>query len=280
MKQIACALLGIAAAVGLRGRLVAEDVAPAAPAGLSLPAGGPGDAGPGDAGITEKLGEKAALDAPLRGEDGKSVTLRQLIDKPTILTLNYFSCAGICTPLLNGLVDMLNEIPIEPGKDFQVITVSFDPRDTPEVASRKRENYLKQMKRPFPPQAWRFLTGEASATRQIADSVGFKYKAQGKDFIHAGAIMFLSPEGKVTRYMYGMSFLPSDVQMAVGEALRGEARPTISRFLRFCFSSDPASGREVFNMARVVGAFTLILVVGFVIFLAVKGRVAKARSPS
>ena len=107
--------------------------------------------GAGEAGINEKLGAQVALDSVLKGEDGKDITLRQLVDKPTILTLNYFTCTGICSPLLNALAGALNQIGIEPGKDFQVVTVSFDPSDTPEVARQKRINYLKQMKRPFPP---------------------------------------------------------------------------------------------------------------------------------
>jgi protein SCO1/2 len=119
----------------------------------------------GGVGIDEKLGGQVALDVTLKDEDGSDVTLRRLIDKPTILTLNYFRCTGICTPLLNGLTGMLNQILIEPGRDFQVITVSFDPKDTPEIARQKRINYLNQMKRPFQPLAWHFLTGDAQATR-------------------------------------------------------------------------------------------------------------------
>src|SRR5512135_2863325 len=115
-------------------------------------------AGSGEAGVDERLGAQVALDTVLKDEGGNDVTLRQLVDKPTILTLNYFRCAGICTPLLNGIVDALNKIGLEPGKDFQVITVSFDPRDTPEIAHEKQINYLAQMKRAFPPRAWRFLT--------------------------------------------------------------------------------------------------------------------------
>ena len=180
--------------------------------------------------------------APGRG--GQARHPRTLIDKPTILTLNYFRCAGICTPLLNGVVEVLNRTKAEPGKDFQVVTVSFDDRDTPEIAAQKRTNYLKEIKRPFPPSAWRFLTGDAAPPRKaLADSVGFKFKREGDDFIHAGAIIVLSPKGKVTRYMYGITYLPADLQMAVHEAARGEAQPTINKLLKFCFSYDPA-GRK------------------------------------
>lgn len=234
--------------------------------GLMAPARGQGNAS-GEAGINEQLGAQVALDAVLKDEEGKDVTLRQLIGKPTILTLNYFTCTGICSPLLNGLVDALNQIGLEPGKDFQVVTVSFDPSDTPEVAFQKRINYLKQMRRPFPPEAWRFLTGSAQATKAVTDSVGFIFRATGSGFVHAGAIMVLSPEGKVSRYLYGISFVPADVQMAIQEAAAGQVRPTVSRVLAFCYSYDPQSQRYVLNITRIAGTAILVLAAGFVIFL-------------
>src|SRR6267142_490745 len=123
------------------------------PAAAQAPAGG-------DLGLIENLGGSIPLDLTLNDEEGHPVKLCSLIDKPTILTLNYFRCAGACTPQLNGMVDVLNAVEAEPGKDFQVITVSFDPRDTPEIAFQKKVNYLKQLRRPFPPAAWRFLTGD------------------------------------------------------------------------------------------------------------------------
>ncbi len=130
-------------------------------------------------GIDEKLGARVPLDLVLNDENGEPVTLGSLIDKPTILTLNYFRCAGICTPLLNGVADVVNQIKDQPGQDFQVITVSFDPGDTPEIAAQKQANYLKEIKRPIAPAAWRFLTGPAPATRALCDAVGFNFKAQG-----------------------------------------------------------------------------------------------------
>jgi len=229
----------------------------------------------GEAGVTEVLGNQAALDAPLKDEDGNDVTLRRLIDKPTILTLNYFRCAGICTPLLNGLADSLNAIAIAPGSDFQVITVSFDPRDTPEIARQKRINYLGQMKRPFPPQAWRFLTGPAESTKQIADSVGFHFRADGDQFIHPGAVMVLSPKGEVTRYMYGISFLPADVEIAVRDAAAGVSSPSIARVLAFCYSYDPVGRRHVFDITRAAGAAILVLAGIFGGYLFIQGRLRK-----
>lgn len=237
----------------------------------------------GEVGVDEQPGGLVDLDAPLKDEEGKDVTLRQLIDRPTILTLNYFSCAGICTPLLNGVLEMMNRIELEPGKDFQVITVSFDDRDTPEMAKKKRENYFRLMKRPILPTGWRFLTGTAAATRRVTDSVGFRFKKVKKDgptegwyeYVHPGAIMLLSPEGKITRYMYGTTFLPADVQMAVGEAARGEVQATIPKLLKFCYSFDPEGRRYVFSMTRVVGLIMGVLVAGFIFYLLLQGRKRK-----
>ena len=223
-------------------------------------------------GIDEKLGSLIALDLPLRDEWNQPITLRSLIDKPTILTLNYFRCANICTPQLNGLVAALNQLQVEPGKAFQVITVSFDDRDTPDIAAQKRLNYLHSLTRPFPAEAWRFLTGDAQVTRALADSVGFRFKKQGNDFIHPASIMFLSPKGEVTRYMYGVSFLPADLQMAVGEAARGEARPTISKWLSICYSFDPEGRKYVFSLTRVAAILTMLGAATFVAVLLYRGR--------
>jgi protein SCO1/2 len=194
------------------------------------------------------------------------------VDKPTVLTLNYFSCAGICTPLLNGVSDVLNQVQAQPGQDFQVLTVSFDPKDTPEIAQQKRANYLKEIKRPIAPSAWRFLTGPEAATRALCDAVGFKFKAQGDGFIHAGAIMLLSPGGKVTRYIYGTSYQPADLQMAILEAARGETRPTINQWLQFCFSYDPAGRSYVFDVTKAAAAATILLALGFGAFLVFKRK--------
>ena len=228
---------------------------------------------PGRVGIDEKLGEQIPLDLQLVDETNQRISLRQLIDKPTVLTLNYFRCPGICTPMLTNLAATLNKIiDIEPGKDFQVLTVSFDSRDTPQIAAGKRENYLKLLKRPFPPAAWRFLTGDNASTRALADAVGFELKKQGEDYMHPGAIVVLSPEGRVTRYMYGITFLPSDLQMAVGEASKGLVRPTISKALAFCYSYDPEGRTYVFNITRLAGSIFMLAAGVFVAVLVFKGR--------
>lgn len=215
-----------------------------------------------EVGVTERLGEKAALAVTLKDEEGREVSLGSLVDKPTILTLNFFRCTGICTPLLNGVAEMVNRSPgLVPGKDYQILTVSFDERDTPDIALRKKQNYLKQLQRPFPPSAWRFLTGPPEATKALCDSVGFRFRKDGDQFVHPGVIVFLSPEGTITRYMYGVTFLPAEVTLAVAEARKGEAEPTVARLLPFCYSRDPQGRRTVLEVTRVAGFAVLLLAV-------------------
>ncbi len=231
-----------------------------------------------EVGINEKLGQTIALDTPLKDEDNQPVTLRSLIDKPTILSLNYFRCAGICTPQLGGMAEVFDHTQAEPGKDFQVITVSFDPRDTPDMAAQKRVNYLHEIKRPFPQAAWRFLTGDAAATKALAESVGFKFKPQGDDFIHPAALYFLSPKGEITRYMYGVTYLPADIQLAAQEAGRSEARPTISKWLSICFSYDPVGRKFVFNTTRTAAMIIIFGAGVFLLVLILKGRWSKVKT--
>jgi protein SCO1 len=225
-----------------------------------------------DVGIDEKLGQTVPLDLVLVDEQGDRVPLRKLLDKPTILTLNYYRCSGLCTPLLNGVAEMLSRTDQTPGKDFRVLTVSFDPSDTAELAGRKKANYIKQLGPGFPADAWHFMTGDPVTTKRLADSVGFRFAKRGDDYVHAGAVMVLSNTGKITRYLYGVTFLPFDVKMAVLEANQGRTGPTISRFLKFCYSYDPTGRRYSLDVTRVAAGFTIALAAGFGVAVAVKGR--------
>lgn len=227
---------------------------------------------PEEVGLDEKLGNTAALDLKLRDEQGNPVELRSLVDRPTVLTLNYFRCGGICSPQLNGLARALTRTNAKIGSEFRVITVSFDERDTAEIAAHKQTSYLREVKRDIKPADWRFLTGDAQSTRRLADSVGFKFKQVGNDFVHAGALMILSPEGKITRYMYGTSYLPADLELAVREAQRGEVQPTINKWLKFCFSYDPEGRKYMLNTTRVAGTFVIGSALVFAVVLLRRGR--------
>jgi protein SCO1/2 len=226
----------------------------------------------GQVGIAEHLDAQVPLDLELVDEAGQVVTLGSLIDRPTLLTLNYFRCAGICTPQLHAVAKMLDQIALAPGKDFRVLTVSFDERDTPEIAARKRDNYLKMMKRPILPDAWRFITGPAQATRRLADAVGFEFKPHGDDFIHPAGLIVLSPHGRVMRYLNGVDYLPADVQMAVNDALHEQPQPTIAKWVAFCYSFDPETRRKTLNVTRVAGLATLLALGAFAAVVIFRGR--------
>lgn len=218
-------------------------------------------------GIDEKLGSRVALDVELKDEDGKTVTLGQYVDKPTILMFNYFRCPGICPLMITGVVDVINQMGLEPGRDYRVVAVSFDPLDTPGLAREKKANYLNQIRRPFSPDSWHFLTGEPDNVRKVTDSAGFRYLPQGEMYAHPGALMLLTPEGILSRYIYGTSYLPADVEMGIKEAAGGKVRPTVSRMLAFCYTYDPQGRGYVFSVTRAAGAATLLIAGIFVAFV-------------
>lgn len=223
-------------------------------------------------GLDERLGGTVPLDLVLRDEQGAPVRLGDALGKPTLLALVYFRCAGICSPLLNGLSDVVERTGLQPGRDFRVLTVSFDDRDTAPLAEIKRRNYLAGLSKEFPPDAWRFFTGDAVTTKRLADSVGFGFRREGEDFVHPAVVTVLAPDGKITRYLYGVSFLPFDVKMAVIEASEGRAVPTAGRILRLCYSYDAASRRYYLDVTRLLGIATILALVAFGAVVAVRGR--------
>jgi protein SCO1 len=230
-------------------------------------------------GIDEQLGKQIPLNLTYTDEQGNKVVLKDLMNKPTLFTFVYYDCPGICTPLLNSLTEVINISDLVPGKDYNVISLSFDETDSPALALRKKNNYLEMITKSFPPEAWRFLTGDSVEIKKLTDAAGFYYMREGKEFIHSGAFIFVTPEGKITRYLFpgyseraGFNILPFDFKMAIHETEEGKVAPTIARVLQFCFSYDPDGKTYVFNITRVLGAGMLLAVIGFVIFLTVKPK--------
>jgi protein SCO1/2 len=234
------------------------------------PSSGRAEAPQAPVGMNERLGEAIPPDLVLRDESGAPVRLAELVDRPTVLALVYFRCAGICSPLLNGLTNVVERTGLRPGADFRILTVSFDDRDDPPLADAKRRNYLAGLSKDFPPDAWRFLTGDAATTKRLADAVGFGFRREGEDFIHPAVLTVLAPGGKITRYLYGISFLPFDVKMAIVEASQGRAVPTVSRVLQICYRYDTAGQRYRLDLTRLFGIGTLAALVPFGAFLALR----------
>jgi protein SCO1/2 len=224
-----------------------------------------------DIGIIEKLGDTIPLNLTFLNENNDTVSLGELINKPTILSFVYFDCPGLCSPLLNGVSDVVNKLDMELGKDYQIITISFNTKDTPEKAVIKKQNFVQKISKEHRSD-WIYLTGEQKNIDAITEAVGFRFQAQGLDFAHPSAIIMLSPRGKITRYLYGLTFLPFDVKMAVVEAQKGLARPTINKILEYCFAYDPASRTYALQITRIVGGFILAIVLIIFTTLLFKGR--------
>jgi len=218
-------------------------------------------------GIYEKLDEYVPDDLVFTTENGDEVNFKSLIDKPTVLTLVYFTCPGICSPLLDGIADVISKTDLELGKDYQVLTVSFNEKETYELAKSKKKNYVKQVRKEIDESNWLWMVGDSTNIARLTQSLGYRFKRDGNDFIHAAAIMVLSPEGKITRYLYGTYFLPFDLKMALVEAQKGKSGPTINKILNYCFSYDPAGKKYVFNITKVSGTIIIFLALSFLLFL-------------
>jgi protein SCO1/2 len=226
-------------------------------------------------GIIEKLGEYIPLDLAFNDENGDSITLRQLVNKPTILSFIYFRCPTICPRMLSDLSRLLEKIDLEPGPDFTLITISFDPTDTPQAAADKKMNFIKSIQRSIPDSAWRFLTGDVNNIAEITESVGYRFKKDGQDFIHPSALFILAPDGKIIRYIIGLSYLPFDVKLALIEAAEGRIGQTINRVLLYCFSYDPKGRTYGLDITKIMGTIILFLIGVFVVFLFIKTQARK-----
>jgi protein SCO1 len=224
-----------------------------------------------EVGFVEKLGDTIPLDLKFLNESNDTVTLRQLIDKPTILSFVYFDCPGLCSPLMSGISDAVSKLDMKLGEEYQLITISFNTTDTPEKALIKKENFVQEIKGEDR-KHWIYLTGSQENIDAITDALGFRYIPQGLDFAHPSGIMLISPSGKITRYLYGLTFLPFDVKMAIIEAQREMARPTINKVLEMCFSYDPVGRTYTLQVTRIVGAFMIFGAVIVFIVLLVRGR--------
>lgn len=228
---------------------------------------------PKEIGIDEKLGEMIPMDMTFYDEYGKTVTLGELIDgKPTIISIVYYRCPGLCSPLLVGLADVVDKVDLEPGQDFNVLTFSMDPREDHILAAEKKKNYLHSITRELPETSWRFLTGDSMNANRITEVVGWNYEKQGEDFMHGASIVVVSPEGKIARYLYGTQYLAFDLKMALIEASEGKVGPTISKLMQICFSYDPEGRGYVLDVTRVSGGIIIFLIGVFAVIFLVKKK--------
>ncbi len=220
-----------------------------------------------EVGIDQNLNGQLPLDLVFRNESGEEVKLGNYFGKkPVVLSLVYYECPMLCTQVLNGIVSALRVLAFKAGNEFDIITVSFDPRETPALAAAKKNtyiNYLQEEKRASAINGWHFLTGDAENIKQLTETVGFRYHfdAQTDQFAHASAIMVATSEGKLARYFYGIEYAPKDLRLGLIEASENKIGNPVDQLLLYCYHYDPATGKYgavVMNMIRVGGVITLI----------------------
>ncbi|MCY1632896.1 SCO family protein [Marinifilum sp. D737] len=218
-----------------------------------------------EVGVIEHLEEYIPEDIMITNEAGQLVNLKKQIDKPTALIFVYYRCPGICSPLMDGLAEVIEKSDLELSEDYQVLTISFDPTETIDLAIKKKNNYKSLVKGKNTEEGWKFFTADSLNIAKATQSMGFRYKKTGNDYTHAATVIVLSPEGKITRYLNGTYFLPFEFKLAILEASKGQAGPTINKILQYCYSYDPVGQAYVLNITKITG--TIILAMGIIIFL-------------
>jgi protein SCO1/2 len=236
------------------------------PAGSHSPAA----AAPGR--LEERLGEKIPLTPLFTDSDGQQVLLSELIDRPTLVVPVYYQCRNVCNFLLGGLAWVLPQLKLEPGEDYNVITFSIDPDEPSALAEHSKKTFFSALQAPFPPNAWRFLTGDQANIRQVTDAAGYYFSKSGADFLHPVVAFVVSKEGKIVRYLPGQNFSPLDLTMALVEASEDRIGLPIRKALQFCFSYDPAGRKYVFNLLRVSGTVILLTLGTFLLYLVFGSR--------
>ncbi len=224
-------------------------------------------------GIDQKLGASVPLDLAFRDEEGRAVRLGTYFgEKPVILSLVYYECPMLCTLILNGLVRSLRALSFTAGKEFTVLTVSFDPREGSELAAAKKQAYMRVYGRPEAERGWHFLTGEEAAIRRLTEAVGFRYAFDSEtgQFAHASGIMVLTPQGRIARYFYGIEYAPRDLRLGLVEAAQGKIGSPVDQILLYCYHYDPKVGRYsliVMNVLRLAGVATVLVLGGFLVVM-------------
>ncbi|MBL0224115.1 MAG: SCO family protein [Geobacteraceae bacterium] len=228
-------------------------------------------------GVVEHLGTKIPLDIIFRDEAGTPVILSDLVKGPTIILPVYYRCSNVCFTLQGHFANALQRLERRPLDDYRVISVSFDEEETPVMAARSRHAYLSAMKKPFPEEGWRFLTGDLSSIRRLTDALGFGFQRQRHEFAHPVATIVVAGDGTIVRYLYGVSILPKDLALALVEARSGIAGGSIHKLMDYCFTFDPVGRTYVFNLLRVSATAVILCTGGFLLFLILTGRKRKQR---
>jgi protein SCO1 len=233
-------------------------------------------------GIVEKTGDRVPVDLTFHDESGAAVKLGDLITKPTILIPVYFSCDHYCPQILGALATALADLKPLPGRDYQLITISFDENDDPANARRVKANYIKAAGEKFPDGAWKFLTGSRESIAAVTEAVGFHFRRDSHGFIHPVVLVFLASDGKITGYNYvsvfrygvqsSASFSPPDLAAGLDKASKGLVSLEVKKPVLYCFPYQPAGQERFFRLLGVTGGVTIFSLIFFFIYLKVTGR--------
>ncbi|MDQ1728540.1 MAG: hypothetical protein QOD33_665 [Pyrinomonadaceae bacterium] len=232
-------------------------------------------------GIDQKLNEQLPLDLVFKDEQGRDVRLGDYFGKkPVVLSLVYYQCPMLCNQVLNGMVTAFKVMAFQPGQEFEVVTVSFDPRETASLAAAKKQtyvNYLPEAKRAGAAAGWHFLTGDEANIKRLTDAVGFRYHFDEatNQFAHASAIYVTTPGGKLARYFYGIEYAPRDLRLGLIESAENKIGSPVDQLLLYCFHYDPATGKygaAVMNLMRGAGVATVLFIVGMLLVLRRRDR--------
>lgn len=237
-------------------------------------------------GFDQRLNQQVPLDLTFFDENGQPVQLKKYFgSKPVILSLVYFQCPMLCSQVLNGIAGALNGIVrFDVGRDFEVVTVSFDPRDTPASAADNKKTYLRRYRRPGAEEGWHFLTGKPEQIKALADAVGFRYAwdPEIKQFAHASGIMLLTPDGRLAQYYYGIEYAPRDIQLGLIEASKGRIGNVVDKVLLYCYHYDPEKGKYgavIFNILRISALATVLVLGGFMVIMFRRDALAARQKP-
>lgn len=223
-------------------------------------------------GVDEKRDTRIPLDLPFTDDLGRPVTLRDYFpgDKPVILTLNYYRCPMLCTLVLNGYIEGLKPLDWYPGQEFTTVTVSIDPRELPALARAKKQNYLEEYGKPLADRGWPFLVGSAENVAKLSEAVGFRYTydAQTDQYAHAAVLVVLTPDGRISRYLYGVKFEPATLRLALVEASEGRIGSALDQLILYCYHYDPSTGTyapaalKIMRFGAILTTLVLAVVLG------------------
>jgi len=224
-------------------------------------------------GFDQRLDEHLPLDTPLRDEQGRAVQLGEYFGRrPVVLVFAYYDCPMLCTLAINGLSSALKVLSLEPGADFEIVTVSIDPRDTPAAAAIKKAGYLERYKRAGAANGWHFLTGDQPSIDRLTKAAGFRYAwdPETKQFAHPTGIIVLTPDGRMARYLFGIEYGPRDLRLAIVESSAGNVGSPVDALLLYCYHYDPMTGRygvAILRAMRIAGAATALALGGFIVVM-------------